>query len=285
MDLNAQRQKAEAFRRMHDRSRILVLVNVWDAMSARAVEEAGGRAIATSSATLAHSIGYADGEAAPRDEFIAAIGRIARTVDAPVTADIESGFGLTPAEVAETIRMVVEAGAVGINLEDGVPERRGELYDEGQALERLRVAREAAAKAGVPIVINARTDVFLLGIGPTDQRLSHAVRRANLYRDAGADCLFVPGVRDAQTIGALAAQINGPINILAHPTSPPIGELERLGVARVSVGSWPGLAALTLARNVAQELLGAGTYTFTTGAITYPEANALMKRRGPGPRP
>ncbi|MGZ6228750.1 MAG: isocitrate lyase/phosphoenolpyruvate mutase family protein, partial [Candidatus Binataceae bacterium] len=106
MDLNIQRQKAEAFRQLHDRSRILVLANVWDAMSARAVEEAGGRAIATSSATLSHSIGYADGESAPRAEFIAAIARITRTVDAPVTADIESGFGRTPAEVAETVRMV-----------------------------------------------------------------------------------------------------------------------------------------------------------------------------------
>lgn len=284
MDMNAQRQKAEAFRRMHDRSRILVLVNVWDAMSARAVEEAGGRAIATSSATMAHSIGYADGEAAPREEFVAAIARIARAVDAPVTADIESGFARTPAELAETIRMVVEAGAVGINLEDGVQERRGELYEVGQALERLTAAREAAAKAGVPIVINARTDVFLLGVGPAAERLGHAVRRANLYREAGADCLFVPGVRDAQTIQELAIQINGPINILAHPASPSVGELERLGVARVSVGSSPGLAALTLARNVARELLGAGTYTFTTGAITYPEANAMMKRRGPAPR-
>jgi 2-methylisocitrate lyase-like PEP mutase family enzyme len=284
MDMNAQRQKAEAFRRMHDRSRILVLVNVWDAMSARAVEEAGGRAIATSSATMAHSIGYADGEAAPREEFMAAIARIARSVEAPVTADIESGFARTPAELAETIRMVIEAGAVGINLEDGVQERRGELYEVAQALERLTAAREAAAKAGVPIVINARTDVFLLGVGPAAERLGHALRRANLYREAGADCLFVPGVRDAQTIQELAEQINGPINILAHPASPPVGELERLGVARVSVGSWPGLAALTLARNVARELLGAGTYTFTTGAITYPEANAMMKRRGPAPR-
>lgn len=284
MDLNAQRQKAEALRRMHDRTRVLVLVNVWDAMSARAVEEAGARAVATSSATLSHSIGYADGESAPRGEFVAAIARIARSVDAPVTADIESGFGRTPAEVAETVGMVIEAGAVGINLEDGMIERRGELYEAAEALERLRAARAAAAKAGVPIVINARTDVFLLGVGPKEERLAHAVRRANLYREAGADCLFVPGVRDAPTIGALAQQINGPINILAGPTSPPVAELERLGVARVSVGSWPGLAAFALARNIAQELLGAGTYNFMAGAVSYPEANAMMKRRGPAPR-
>jgi 2-methylisocitrate lyase-like PEP mutase family enzyme len=258
MDLNTQRQKAEAFRRMHDRSRILVLVNVWDAMSARAVEEAGARAIATSSATLAHSIGYADGESAPRGEFVAAIARIARAVDAPVTADIESGFGRGPVEVAETVRMVVEAGAVGINLEDGVQERRGELYEVAQALERLGAAREAAAKAGVPIVINARTDVFLLGIGPTQERLAHAVRRANIYREAGADCLFVPGVRDAQTIGALATQINGPINILAHPD-------------------------FTAGRRVGAPRCGACQCWFmagTRGADTRPQCRAGIARRG-----
>lgn len=284
MDLNAQKQKAEAFRRMHDRSRILILVNAWDAMSARVIEEAGARAIATSSATMAHSIGYADGEAAPRDEIVAAIARIARSVEAPVTADIESGFGRTSADVADTVRMVIEAGAVGVNLEDAIHERRGELYELPQALERIHAAREAAAKAGVPIVMNARTDVFLLGVGPKEERLDHALRRANAYRDAGADCLFVPGVRDAHTIGELAQRLSGPLNILAGPGTPPVAELERLGVARVSVGSWPGLAALTLARKVAQELLGAGTYTFTAGAITYPEANAMMKRRGPAPR-
>jgi 2-methylisocitrate lyase-like PEP mutase family enzyme len=285
MDLSAQRQKAESFRRMHDRSRILVLVNVWDAMSARVVEDAGAQAIATSSATLAHSIGYPDGEAAPRDEIVAAIARIARSVDAPVSADIESGFGRTPGEVAETVRMVIQAGAVGINLEDAVHERRGELYEIPQALERIAAARATAAKSGVPLVINARTDVFLIGVGPREERLDHAIRRANAYREASADSLFVPAVRDAPTIATLASRIGGPLNVLAGPGTPPIPELERMGVARVSVGSWPGLAAQTLTRKIAQEMLGTGTYSFITGdTITYPDANSMMKRRGPAPR-
>ncbi len=285
MDLIIQRQKAEALRAMHDRSRILVLVNAWDAMSARAIEEAGARAIATSSATMANALGYPDGEAAPRAEIVAAIARIARVVEAPITADIEAGFGRTPAEVAGTIRMVIEAGAVGVNLEDSIQERRGELYEVPQALERLHAAREAAARTDVALVINARTDVFLLGVGPRETRLDHAVRRANAYREAGADCLFVPGVRDAQTIAELARRINGPLNVLAGPGTPPVAELERMGVARVSVGSWPGLAAMTVARKAAQELLGAGTYGFIgADTISYPEANAMMKRRGPAPR-
>jgi 2-methylisocitrate lyase-like PEP mutase family enzyme len=286
MDLNTQQQKAEAFRRMHDRSRILVLVNVWDAMSARAVEDAGARAIATSSATLAYSLGYPDGEAAPREEIAAAISRIARSIDAPLSADIESGFGRTPADVAETIRMLIDAGAVGINLEDAVHERRGELYEIPQALERIAAAREAAAKSGVPVVINARTDVFLLGVGPREERLDHAVRRANAYREAGADCLFVPAVRDAQTIGTLVSRLGGPLNVLAGPGTPPVSELERLGVARLSVGSGPGLATLTLTRKIALELLTVGIYSsfISPDTITYADANAMIKRRGPARR-
>ena len=281
MDLDVQRRKAEALRAMHDRTRILVLVNAWDAMSARVIEEAGARAIATSSATMAQALGYPDGEAAPRGEIVAAIARIARAVDAPVTADIESGFGATPADVGETIRMVIDAGALGVNLEDAIHERRGELYDLPQALDRLNAAREAAAKAGVPIVINARTDVFLLGVGPKEGRLDLAISRANAFREAGADCLFVPGVRDGQRIGEMAKRLNGPLNILAGPGAPPVAELERMGVARVSVGSWPGLVAMTNARKAGRELLGAGTYTFIpTDTITYPEANEIMQRRG-----
>jgi 2-methylisocitrate lyase-like PEP mutase family enzyme len=286
MDLDVQRRKAEALRAMHDRKRILVLVNAWDAMSARVIEEAGARAVGTSSATMAHALGHPDGEAAPRSEIVAAIARIARSVDAPVTADIESGFGATPADVAETIRMVIDAGAAGVNLEDAIQERRGELYDLPRALGRLNAAREAAAKTGVPIVINARTDVFLLGVGPKEGRLDLAISRANAFRDAGADCLFVPGVRDSQTIGELARRLNGPLNILAGPGTPPVAELRRMGVARVSVGSWPGLVAMTTTRKAAQELLGSGTYSFIAAeTITYPEANEIMKRRGAASRP
>ena len=194
MNRDTQRAKAEAFRAMHDRSRILVLPNAWDAMSARVIEEAGARAIATTSAGVAFSVGYPDGEAIPLDEMIAAIARIARVVTIPVSADIESGFANDTRELAETIRRVIEAGAVGINLEDQVHDGTRRLYDLEVAVERVRAAREAAEATGVPLVINARTDVYLLGVGEPETRFEHAVRRANAYRKAGADCLFVPAV-------------------------------------------------------------------------------------------
>ena len=161
MNRDTQRAKAEAFRAMHDRSRILVLPNAWDAMSARVIEEAGARAIATTSAGVAFSVGYPDGEAIPRDEMIAAIARIARVVTVPVSADIESGFANDTRELAETIRRVIDAGAVGINLEDQVHDGTRRLYDLEVAVERVRAAREAAEATGVPLVINARTDVYL----------------------------------------------------------------------------------------------------------------------------
>ena len=162
MNRDTQRAKAEAFRAMHDRSRILVLPNAWDAMSARVIEEAGARAIATTSAGVAFSVGYPDGEAIPRDEMIAAIARIARVVTVPVSADIESGFANDTRELAETIRRVIEAGAVGINLEDQVHDGTRRLYDLDIAVERVRAARVAAEATGVPLVIKYVTSCELI---------------------------------------------------------------------------------------------------------------------------
>jgi 2-methylisocitrate lyase-like PEP mutase family enzyme len=278
MNLDTQRAKAEAFRAMHDRSRILVLPNAWDPMSARVIEEAGARAIATTSAGVAFSVGYPDGEAMPLDEMIAAIARIARVVKVPVSADIESGFAHDAREVAETVRRVIEAGAVGINLEDAIHGGPPALYDLETAIDRVRAARDAASSAGVPIVINARTDVLLLSIGEPDTRFDHAVRRANAYRKAGADCLFVPRIGRPADIERIVAALEGPLNLLAFPGIPTVTELERLGVARLSVGTWPTLAAMSTARKIAGELLGTGTYEsmFDGAGISYPEANRLM---------
>ena len=278
MNLDTQRAKAEAFRAMHDRSKILVLPNAWDPMSARVIEEAGARAIATTSAGVAFSVGYPDGEAMPRDEMVAAIARIARVVTVPVSADIESGFAHDAREVAETVRRVIEAGAVGINLEDAIHGGPPALYDLETAVDRVRAAREAANSAGVPIVINARTDVYLLSIGEPDARFDHAVRRANAYRKAGADCLFVPRIGRPADIERIVGALEGPLNLLAFPGIPTVTELERLGVARLSVGTWPTLAAMSTARKIAAELLGTGTYEsmFDGAGISYPEANRLM---------
>ena len=280
MNRDIQRAKAEAFRAMHDRSRILVLPNAWDAMSARVIEDAGARAIATTSAGVAFSVGYPDGEAIPRDEMIAAIARIARVVTIPVSADIESGFAHDAREVAETVRRVIDAGAVGINLEDQVHDGTHSLYDLDVAVDRIRAAREAADSAGVPLVINARTDVYLLGIGEPDTRFEHAIRRTNAYRKAGADCLFIPAVTRRADIERIVPALDGPLNLLAFPGIPTIPELERLGVARLSVGTRLTLNAMSALQKTVGELLTSGTYeSMLAGDITFADANRLMESR------
>jgi 2-methylisocitrate lyase-like PEP mutase family enzyme len=274
----SQREKAEALRRLHSGPEILIIVNAWDAISARIFEQAGCRALGTTSAGIANVLGYPDGEHISRAEMLEVVRRIAGRVAVPLTADMEAGYGPTPEDAAETVRGVLAAGAVGLNLEDGSVQPGEPLLDVALQVDRLRAAREAGDSAGVPIVINARTDVFLRGVGEPADRLGHAVRRANAYREAGADCLFIPGAYDADTIAALARAVAGPINILAGPMTPPIPELARLGVARVSVGSGAHRATLALARRIVQELLGPGTYEgFTRDAIPYVEVNQLLE--------
>jgi len=281
MDIATQRQKAETFRRMHDRSRILVLPNAWDVASAKIFEAAGFRAIATTSSGVANSLGYPDGEAVSRDEMLALIARIARALTVPLSADIESGYARDAEALKATIRAVIEAGAVGINLEDGMHDGSHQLYPVDTAVARIKVARSVSDAAGVPIVINARTDVFLHAIGEQSSRFDHTVGRANAYLAAGADCVFVPGPTDSATIGRLAAAIEGPINVMVRPGMPSAPELEKLGVARVSMGGGPARAALTTVRHIAEELFSIGTYSrFTSPDIISPmEMNQLIARK------
>jgi 2-methylisocitrate lyase-like PEP mutase family enzyme len=279
MDKTRQVEKGNAFRKLHDRTRILVLPNAWDAVSARVFEAAGFPAVATTSAALAWSLGYPDGQVAPRQEWLDAVRRITRSVAVPVTADMVAGFGATPEEVGETVRMVIDAGAVGMNLEDSnqAPGGSGLVEPEAHAAS-VRAARAAADKAGVPFVVNARVDVYLAAVGEPAERFDHVVRRASLYRESGADSIFVPLVRDADTIGKLARTINAPLNVLAGPGVPSAAELQKLGVARVSVGAGPANATLTLLRQIADELAGQGTFSLFTSPQTVPgkDWNRLM---------
>jgi len=269
--------KAELLRSLHRAPPILVLPNAWDAATARVFEAEGFPAVATTSAGVAASLGYADGGAVPANEMIEAIARIARAVAVPVTADIENGYAAAPDAVADMVLRVIAAGAVGINLEDHMP-GAPDLTDLTLQVDKIKAVVRAATIAGVHVVVNARTDVFLREIGEPASRVGVALERGKAYLDAGADCIFVPGVRDPATIRELAAGIAGPVNILAAPGTPPIAELERLGVARVSVGSGPMRASLALVRNVARELKARGTYTtFTTNAFPYDELNELMR--------
>ena len=271
--------RAERFRRLHqpDAEGILVLPNAWDAMSARVVEEAGASAIATTSAGVSWSLGRRDGEGLTREEMIGVVRRIAATVRIPVTADVEGGYGTgSPGDVAETVRAVIGAGAVGINLEDTSSRDSQSLIRSSAQAERIAAARQAAEAEGVPLYINARTDAFLFGIGAPATRFDDTVRRARIYVAAGADGIFVPGVTDAATIESLVHAFEAPLNILAAPGAPSVSELRALGVARVSVGGALTRSAMAHIRSVAEELFRHGTYDSLRGGIAFGEADALF---------
>jgi len=274
--MDSQIDKAMQFRQRHRGPSALVLPNAWDVASARIFEEAGFPAIATTSAGIAFSLGYPDGQKIPREEMIARIGRIVRAVKLPVTADIEAGYGSTPEDAARTTRELVQAGAVGMNLEDASGNADQPLLDLSLAVEKIKAAREAAAQLRVPVVVNARTDVYLLPDAQPATGYYEAHRRLTAYRDAGADCVFAPGLKDAETIGRLVRDLQCPVNVLAVAETPSIPELEKLGVARVSLGSGPMRATLGLLRKMAEELKATGTYSALDGAVPYAEVNKIL---------
>lgn len=268
--MNTTSTRAATFHGLHDHpSRPLVLVNVWDAASARLVEDAGATAIATTSAGVAWSLGRPDGNTLTRAEAMDAVARIAASVSVPVTVDIESGYADDADGVARTVDAVLEAGAVGVNIEDG------RLHPDALA-DRIGAARRAAERAGVPLFVNARTDVHLAGLVDPERLLAETLERARRYRGAGADGVFVPGVRDVQTIRALVESIDGPVNVMADPGSPTVAELARIGVARISLGSAVAQAAYGVVRQAAAELRTTGTYDSLAAGVDYVDLNALF---------
>jgi len=275
--MDSQSDKALQFRQLHRGPRALVLANVWDVAGARIIEESGFPAIATTSAGIAYSLGYPDGQKISREEMIARIARIARAVKVPVSADIEAGYGSTPEDAARTTRELVQAGAVGMNLEDTGGGGQGRsLLEISVAVEKIKAARLAAAQLRVPIVVNARTDVYLMPGGDPASQYDEALRRLTAYCNAGADCVFAPGLKDRETIGRLVKDVQCPLNILAVAGSPTIPELEQLGVARVSLGSGPMRATLGLLQRIAAELKASGTYDALQSGVPYIDMNKLL---------
>ena len=270
-----QQEKAQALRALHRPGKPLVLINVWDAVTARIIEELGYPAIATTSAGVAFAEGYADGERISREAMLAGIARVTRVVQVPVTADMEAGYGPSPEDAAATARGVLAAGAVGLNFEDSHDER--ELMDLERQVQRIQAMREVANALGVPLCINARTDAFLAGIGESDDwRLEESIRRGNRFLEAGADSVFVPGVADETLIGKLCAAIGGPVNILAGGASPSLSRLAELGVARISVGSASIGYAMAKFRAAAQDVKTGGSFAFAKERISHGEMNALF---------
>lgn len=279
MPKTQQAKKAEVFRAMHTGAGAVVLPNVWDAASARIVEQAGFPAIATTSAGIAFSKGYPDGQEISREHMMDAVAGIARSVNVPVTADAEAGYGQKPEDAAQTAREVIGAGAIGMNFEDATGDPNLPLTELSLQVERIRAIRETAEKLTVPLVLNARTDVYLLQIGEPAKRYDEALRRLTAFRDAGADCLFVPGLQDAETIGRFVSDLRWPVNILAVISSLSVKQLVELGVKRISLGSGPMRAAMGLLRRLAEELRDAGTYTLMDNAPSHAEMNQLMRTR------
>jgi 2-methylisocitrate lyase-like PEP mutase family enzyme len=226
--------KADRLRELHGGPTVLVLPNAWDAASARAVEAAGFPAVATTSAGVVESLGHRDGEEAPVDEVLAAVARICRAVSVPVTADLEGGYGLDPVALVDGL---LEAGAVGLNLEDTDHRGPGPLVDAEEQAERLAAVKEAGRARGVDLVLNARIDVHVREVGPEEGRLAEAVRRGRRYREAGADCLYPIVVSDEDDLRALVDGTRAPVNVLLRPGAPPVSRLAELGVARATFGS------------------------------------------------
>jgi 2-methylisocitrate lyase-like PEP mutase family enzyme len=301
-----QAQKASRLLELHHGDHPLVLINAWDAASAAMVEHCGLPAVATSSAALANALGFADGQHLPWAQMLETVAGICRAAKVPVTADIESGFAADAKALETSITQIIQAGAVGVNLEDVMPEsadpkqadpniRHGSpLFPLPEQVERIQAARRAATAQGIHLVINARTDAYWQAGVPPAEALRNTLERGQAYLQAGADCIFVPGLRKPEhirtvidylranppSVDPLPADHGEPaVNILAGPGVPSIPELAKLGVKRVSYGSGPHRAAMGLLRRMADEARTSGTYTaLTEGAVPYEEINGLMAK-------
>lgn len=273
------RQKAQRLKELHHAGRPLVLVNAWDAVSARLMESLGYPAVASTSAGVAWAEGFADGQRIGRAEMLARVACIARAVAVPVTADLEGGYGSSIEDARQTATGAIEAGAVGLNFEDAQDGER-ELIDATLQARRIDAMREVALRADVPLVINARTDCFLAGVGSDDRfRLEESIRRCNLYMTSGADCVFVPGVTDEATIAALVAAVKGPLNILASAKTPSLDRLAQLGVARVSLGSGSIGLALAKLRELAAGLQAGQGFASLGERLSHADLNGLFEGR------
>lgn len=296
----AQIAKAASFGEMHHQLDVLVLPNVWDVGGAMLLSQVEGvRAFATSSGAIAAAAGFGDGERLGFDLLLDLVGRIVRATALPVSVDLEAGYGRTADEVAQSVASIIEAGAVGVNLEDGVPADPAALLACGEHAERVTAAREAADRMGVPIVVNARTDVYWRQSGPPDRRFTETVRRLQEYAAAGADCVFAPGFPGSDPLVAgpdvtdpagpdsaireLVRRLDGvPLNLLADAGLPPVGELRVLGVRRLSAGSALYRLGMAAVRDAVAAMTGSGSLDLLRGAqrLAYPELAAVLDRAG-----
>ncbi|MDE5465132.1 isocitrate lyase/phosphoenolpyruvate mutase family protein [Bradyrhizobium sp. CSS354] len=267
MDAKIQQQYAETFHALHTKGDPLVLFNAWDAASAKAIAKTSP-AIATSSGAVASALGYADGENVPLDMVTGLVSRMTAAVSVPVSIDVEAGYGDTPEAAAGSATEILKAGAVGINIEDGLSEGKRQLVNPELHAAKIKAVRDAAKDLGVRLFINARTDPFLLKFGSPDDCMNEAARRAKVYAEADADGIFVPGLTDLALIEKFVQLTPLPVNIMVTQGVPAIPDLARVGVRRVSLGPWPMMAVMRIIGQAAAAVAATKQY----GTFLQPDA-------------
>ena len=267
MDAKTQQEYAETFHGLHRKGDPLILFNAWDVATAEAIAKASPAA-ATSSAAVASALGYADGEDVLLDTVTGLVTRMTAAVSVPVSIDLEAGYGDTPVASAASVSEILKAGAIGINIEDGLFGGKRQLASPDRHAAKIKAVRDAAQKLGIHLFINARTDPFLLKFGSPDECLNEAAKRAKAYADAGADGIFVPGLTDLALIEKFAQLTPLPVNIMVTQGVPEIPDLARAGVRRVSLGPWPMMAAMRVIGEAAAAVAASKQY----GAFLQPKA-------------
>lgn len=267
--------KAEIFAELHHQKKPFILANAWDAASAKIFEKAGFAAIGTTSAGIAASRGYRDGQNIPFSKMLDNIEQILSAVTLPVSVDIEAGFGKNNEEVVHNIKQVVSLGAVGINFEDATGNEASPITPIAEQANKIRAIRDEIPSEH--LWINARIDVFYLGLFEKEESLKETIKRAHAYLEAGANSVFFWGMNEKKFLSRFIDEVKAPINLLANPQLPSIEELTELGIARVSLGSGAMRATLGLLEEISHELLQFGTYrSLTNNAVSYPALQAFF---------
>jgi 2-methylisocitrate lyase-like PEP mutase family enzyme len=246
---------------------LLLLPNAWDAASAKLFESTGASAIATSSTAVAWSLGYADGSKLPTTELVAAVKRIIRVLSVPLTVDIENGYSDDPSEVATLARAITEAGAVGINIEDGT---------QSPTLLAQKIRSIRRAPSSTPLFINAQTDVYLKALAPAGQTVAMTIERLSLYHESGADGAFVPGLASLDDVGAISAAIALPLNVMLVPNLPSAAQLQAAGTRRVTVGPGPFVSAYGSALDAVRAFQSGDFSLFGTSGLDFKTLNAMF---------
>jgi len=269
-----QAEKGRAFRALHARDRAFIIPNPWDIGSARLLAHAGFEALATTSAGYAFSVGQTDSTIG-RDEMIAHVASIASATDLPINADLENGYGDSPEEAAETIRLAARAGAASGSIEDATGKSDHPIYEHAHAADRIRAAAEAVRALPFSFTLTARAENYLHG----RPDLKDTIKRLQAYQEAGADVLYAPGLTSKEDIAAVVSSVDRPINVLAGLPDAPLtlADLSALGVKRVSIGSLLSRAAYGAAIRAANEMRESGTFTFADQAISFRDLSAIFK--------